>query len=343
MNNLQTKREIYNCLRSLPDVRESGQQLIMRCFLCGDSKKNKNKKRLGIKFDLSNPDEPILYHCFNCNRSGVFSNSMLKQLDINYRELDVALRSMNNSLLKDDGKKVNKYKVTKEIKVELPPLYKTDNNIQKLRYLYNRIGYRIPIEDFENLKLVLNLQDFLRTNNIKPTNNYVQTLSNDYVGFLSKNNEYMICRDITNTHRMRYVKYNIFNVYDNINSFYSIKGSLDLLSEDDIHISIAEGPFDILSLQYNVFNGGLPNNICIAACNSSFIDPIKYYMKKGVVGSNVKIDCYQDNDDKTDFKRLKKETVPYILKPENFSVYYNQLSKDFGVPKESILIDKLKI
>ncbi len=344
-SNQETKRIIYNALKDNPEVKvSSSMQLETKCFLCGDSKKNPNKKRLGIKCNFNDPDEPVLFNCFNCGAHGIFTVDMLHQMNIVDKELDSALRHMNNNILKDDGtKRVNKYKNTKEVQVDFAPLYKKDTTVSKIKYLYNRVGYQIPIEDFNRLKIIFDLIDFLKVNKVNPNNEYVNILSKDYIGFLSVNNEYIIFRDITDKHKMRYVKYNIFNVFDNTNSFYAIKNSVDLLTEGDINISIAEGAFDIIGLYCNIFNRDITNNICIASCNGSFSAPIRHYIGKGIVGSNVKINCYQDNDTKLNFKKIREEFKPYIMKSSNFSVYYNSLYKDFGVPKEKILIDKLMI
>ena len=336
---------IYNTLKDMPGVvATSSIQLETRCFLCGDSKKNPNKKRLGIKADFNNPDEPIVFQCFNCGATGVFTVDMLKQMGIDDKESTRALRHMNTEILKDDGtKRVNKYKNTKEVQIEFPPLYKKDSVLEKIKYLYDRVGYKIPIEDFEKLKIVFDLGDFLKQNKINPINDYTNLLIRDYIGFLSVNNEYIIFRDITNKNKMRYIKYNIFGVLDNTNSFYAIKNSVDLLSPEDIHICISEGTFDMVSLYCNVFDRDIRNKICIASCNGSFIVPIKHYISKGLVGSNIKIDCYQDNDTKINFKNMRKELKPYIVYNDNFSVMYNTLYKDFGVPKDKILMDRLNI
>ena len=83
MVNDMNKQEIFDILKATPGVvATSDVQLITRCFLCGDSAKNKNKKRLGIKIDVHNPSEPILYHCFNCNAYGVLTPEMLNQMGV---------------------------------------------------------------------------------------------------------------------------------------------------------------------------------------------------------------------------------------------------------------------
>ena len=339
------KVQIFNYIKGLPGVIEQSPiQLRCKCFLCGDSKKNPNKKRLGIKCDPSDPKEPILYNCFNCFRSGVFDVDMLHQMEGYDSEVESSLRKLNKEALSDDGKRYNKYKNSKEIQVQIPPIYNNEKTMRKVKYVYQERGFRIPLEDLEGLKIIWNLSDFLRINDIDPIDNqYIPVLDRDYVGFLSVYNEYIIFRDITNKHSMRYVKYNIFGVYDNSHAFYRMTNKVNLLSTDDIHIVVTEGTFDLLGVRYHILNNQIENKLFLASCNGSFTDTIMHYIKKGFVGENIFIDCYQDNDTRLKFKYVRKEMTPYIMSSNNFNVYYNIKSKDFGVPRENILVDKLNI
>lgn len=337
-----TKLEIFNYIKSLPNVIEqSSVQLRTKCFLCGDSKKNPYKKRLGIKCDPFKPEEPILYQCFNCFRKGVFTPEMLHQMEGYNHDIDIALRDINKKALSVDGKSYNKYKNTTEIKVKIPPMMNNEKTIRKVKYVYKERGFRIPIEDLEGLKIVWNLYDFLNLNNIRPTNDLAYILDRDYVGFLSAYNEYIIFRDITNNNKMRYIKYNIFDVVDNSHAFYRMNNKVNLLSEDDIHIIVTEGTFDLLGVRYHILDNQIENKLFVASCNGSFIDTIMHYINKGFVGENIIIDCYQDNDTRLNFNKIKQQLLPYILNSNNFNVYYNILSKDFGVTKDKILVDRI--
>lgn len=333
------KFEMYNILKSLPNSSPSGMWVNMRCFLCGDSVKNPNKKRLGILVDYNQPNEPVTYNCFNCGESGLLTPSMLREMGIDNPDFEASIRALNRNASSDDGKKVSKYKNNKEIQTKFPPLINKPQVIDKIKYLYQRIGYKIPMEDFESNKLVFSLKDFLYVNNIPPINDQVNILDNDYIGFLSTNNEYIIFRDITERHKMRYVKYNIYGVFDNTNSYYSVRNQLDLLTEDDIEICVAEGTFDIMGIRYNVLNNDMRNKVLLASCTATFENVLKRYIAKGLVGSNIKISCYIDNGSILDYKELRKIMKPYIITDKNFTVYYNTLSKDFGVPKSHICRD----
>ena len=335
------KQEIYDIIKSLPGVDGHGGQLRMRCFLCGDSKKSLSKKRLGIKIDINNPTEPILYNCFNCGEHGVVTTDMLCDMGLT-REVASDIYQFNRGAVKrDNSSKVNRYKNDKPIPVIIPPPTKCNKTINKIKYLYNRIGYRIPIQDFDKIKVVFNLFDFLNANNIVIPNDYFsKILDRDYIGFLSINNEYIIFRDTTNKNKARYFKYNIFGIYDNSNSFYRIKNKIDLLTQDTIEIKIAEGIFDILSVMYNLDDANDTNRVYIATCNSNFMNPILHHINKGLVGDNISVKIYQDNDTIVNFSKLKNKINVYI---GDMHVYSNKLSKDFGVPMKDIDIDEVII
>ena len=334
-------QELFELLASAPDTRVvNEQQIATRCFLCGDSTKNQYKKRLYIYLDPTNPRDYPTYHCFNCFESGIFTSDMLHQMGIDSKDAGTYLRTLYKASKNDDGSRVYKNHNRKDIDVKLPPLVGDEKTLSKIKYLYNRIGYRIPREDFNRLKIVFNLKEFLDYNNIKPNNQLVDILDRDYIGFLSVRNEYIILRDITNLNKFRYVKYNIFNIRNDAQSFYVSRASIDPLTNEDIHIIVTEGTFDTLGVMYNVLDGDIDNKIFISTCDGTFMQPILSFMRKGLVGNNIYIDAYIDNDTRMDLKKIKNELKLFT---PNFTVYYNRLSKDFGVPRDQIDRDILII
>ena len=217
------KHEIFMELSRLNNVEsKNNMQFVTRCVLCGDSAKNPNKKRLGIKCDYTNPTEPILYHCFNCGESGILTSQMMRDIGVDNEDLIRSVKQVNAKAIHSEGNtKVNKYKNNKTIKVEIPPLTNNPIHLTKAKYLVERIGRpnSMKIDSLPKLKIVWSLKDFLSVNGVSPKNQYTDILDRDYIGFLSARNEYIIFRDTTNKHKMRYVKYNVFGVYDNSNAF----------------------------------------------------------------------------------------------------------------------------
>ena len=62
---------------------------------------------------------------------------------------------------------------------------------EKLNYISNRLGKKFIKEEFENMKVITSLYDFLAMNRIKdrPFENYVlNMLQRDYVGFMTNGN-----------------------------------------------------------------------------------------------------------------------------------------------------------
>lgn len=336
------KIELQRYFQSLyPAIKGDPPQFRTRCVLCGDSKKDPNKMRLGIKIDETNPEEPIWYHCFNCNRAGVLTNRMLKAIT-GAQQLKTSVDGINHSILKSSGNiKVNRYRNTKVINVKIPGLYPKD--INKAKYVFERLGRIIDPEEYTGIKIIWSLYDFLSMNHLKSTSKMDWLLDRDYVGFLSTNNDFISFRDITNKNKFRWYKYNVFNMLDNSASFYSIPGRLELFTQEDIHIQIAEGPFDILSILYNINNNDRNNKLYISSTDGEFYTPLLHYFEKGIVGSNIFVDVYKDNvkdgDDEPDYEKLKTDLKPYVMSTKNIHIYYNAYEgeKDFGVPLSKIM------
>lgn len=313
-----------------------------RCVLCGDSNKDPNKKRLYILCDPGD-NSFVQYMCFNCGESGVLSADMLTQIIGDDPEMVQLLRRINKYANFDSNNiKVNKYKNTKEIAVEIPEPKKTNETIRKIQYLNKRIGYRIPLEDYQRLKFVFDLGEFLYVNRIPIPEKYkglIEQFRSDYVGVLSTKNEYVILRDITGKHtgKFRYVKYNLYGMKTNAYAFYNINNAVNTLSREPIRIVAAEGPMDILSIVYNIYGGIQRDIVFLSTNNGTFYTPLMYYLNKGLVGSNIYIEIYRDADSIINYTKLKNQIHPFT---KNFSVYRNTIGKDFGVPKDQFQIEK---
>ncbi len=338
------KEELFSILRNHRGCHDVGDGRIRtRCILCGDSKKDPHKMRLNIKCDPHNPTEPVMFICFNCGESGILTTDMLAAILGGENELEMELlRRINKTARRSDkGLRVNKYKGSKVRQVIIPPPRKQMNTVRKIQYMNKRIGVTIPLEDYQKLKLIFSLQEFLVTNQLglNPKYEYIANkLENDYLGWLSVDNEYIIFRDITGNHKERYVKYKIDKLVDsNIHSFYGISNQVNVISQNPIHIIATEGPFDILSVVYNMYGKIVPDCIFLSVNHGLFLTPILYYLNKGIVGSNIYIDIYRDSDSVVNYTELKNDLKIYT---RNFTVYRNVIGKDFGVPKDQYQIER---
>lgn len=339
------KEELRRYLINLyPAVKESGEHNFRtRCVLCGDSKKDPNKMRLGIKVDPDNIEEPIWFNCFNCGSSGILTNEMLRLITGN-AHVTCSVDGINKQISNNNGNtKHNRFKNERVIQVTIPNLRNHPKYIRKAKYIFDRLGTKIHPEEFPSLKLIWSLKDFLNCNCIPPNKEFdINSLDEDYMGYLSVNNDFILFRDITDNHRFRHVKYNIFHFLDNTQCFYQIPTKIDLMTTDDIHVKIAEGPMDILSIFLNLTDSNRFNTIYLAASNGGFYTPLLHYFKKGVVGSNIHIDLYRDNDSKTNFKLLQKRLKPYVMDTHHIQGFYNayENEKDFGVPLSRIQLEQ---
>lgn len=344
MNTSESKIQLWELLSALPNVDvKTNYDLSTRCVLCGDSKKDPNKKRLYIKIDPSNDDEPILYHCFNCNQSGVVHSDMIEAIvsdgglgGITAKSIASTVKKINRSSSENSGSlKVNRYRRLVTIPVRFPEWnMKSDEKMERMWYIFHRIGKSFDIKDHSH-KIIWSLFDFLQENGFEPhgRQDNLITLDRDYVGFLSVHNDFIMMRDTTGKHKYRWVKYNILNQHSQSGSYYAMSNQIDVLSRDDIHLIVAEGPLDILSIRYNLYDNRMNNFIYLACCNGSFTEPILYYINKGLVGKNVKIDIYIDSDTRYDFHQLLQQLKPFKVEVQ---LWQNMKQKDFGYPLEEL-------
>ncbi|MCM1221250.1 MAG: hypothetical protein NC548_42900 [Lachnospiraceae bacterium] len=338
--------ELYNKFRSLPNVVEKDDYwFATRCVLCGDSTKNPTKKRLYIHLDPTNATEPIGYKCFNCMAHGVVTSDMLRKIGMSDNAYTVALKEINAQAVRLSGtQKTNKYRKMKTLPLELPEPYKDEIILKKIHYLYKeRLGYMIPLDELKKLKIVWKLTDLLKLNHLeinRTWHNFIQDLDNDYIGFLSVRNEYIIFRDITNKHEMRYIKYGIMKGMENASSYYAIDNTVPILSREPIDIIVAEGTFDIIGILYHLYNGDTTNRKFVSTSEGDFENPIMYHINQGLIGENINVLCYVDNDTVADYERLKKRLKPYI---GSISFFHNTKFKDFGVSKDNIEVEPFNI
>lgn len=325
-------------IREFADV--SAIRVKTQCRLCGDSKKDANKKRFYILCDPID-NEPVKYICFNCGAYGMLTADMLADIVGPDAEEITLLKRINKTALHDSGNtRVNRYRNDRVIPVVIPPPRKTDSTIRKIRYMNNRIGHSIPIEDYQQLKLVFSMAEFLQVNKISVPEKYkglIPLYDRDYIGWLSVKNEYLVMRDITGKNKFRYVKYNLFGMEDNAHSFYTVGNGVNTISQENIDIVVAEGPFDILSVIYNLYGEIKRDCVFMSTNHGQFYHPLLYYFNKGLVGSNVYVDIYRDSDSIVDYGMLKGQLKIYT---KNYRVFRNRLGKDFGVPKDKFELEE---
>lgn len=343
MSNRDIKIKLINSLlsRNVFIRKVNDVEYQTRCPYCGDTQKNFNDGHLYIKIN-PNDNLPVVYNCFKCPAHGILKYNDLELLGIEDVSFKQDLQNLNKS---SDKFSSYDYQV-KDLFFE----YKIPEvrGIKKIVYIEDRLGIRLNNNDLKNIKVITSLRDFLLLNNInyvtcKP--NFAKLLDRDYVGFLNNNNSYILFRDITDSNKISWFKYPITNESKGQRNFYSISSEIDLYTQDKITINLSEGIMDCLSIAYNIHENKLDNSLNVAICGKFYVNVIKYLIGMGFIGDNICMNIYSDNDHTydTSIEYYRKVFERFSFLFGELNVYYNMMSKDCGVPKDKILLQKYKI
>lgn len=341
MTEHELKQSIEYRLLQLPYAhRINPNQIALRCQFCGDSRKDPRKTRLYVQTNVNN-DKPMLYNCFNCGENGILTPSVLRTLEINDLQLNSNLITYNKGIKKKFNKIYNVKDNRFNYKVPIGRKGTTDEI--KKKYLEDRLGLSFTFEELQRLKIVFSLEQLLSLNGIDTVTvnkNRANLLNDDYIGFLSVRNEFVVFRDITNRNKMRYDKYTIIPNIDNTRKFYTIPNKIDIMTNEPIHINLAEGTFDILGVYYHIKNQKIKNQVYAAVCGSAYTSVIKYFISLGLVGDNIIVNIFSDSDkDEYWYTKTIKELSPFV---NSINIFYNTKSKDYGVHKDDIDLVKSK-
>lgn len=344
MNPKQLKQEVRELLLSQEPHQDNGDEVVIRCPVCGDSIKSDTSTHFHIKTDLDDDSMPLIYHCFRCDTAGVLNADIMRDIGIYDLTLNSSVKAYNKQALKSlERRGFTKY--AGKVDINLPYPQNLDLAEKKRAYISERLGLSLSIQELVSLKVCFNFADFLRTNEISTLNvskPILNKLHNNYVGFISTNNDFIQFRDITGQEeRYRYYNYDVYKTIDRSRNFYSVPNKIDLMATEDIHIVLAEGIFDILGVFYHVFDNKLDNMIYSAVCGCGFASVIKYYLRKGLTGKNIHITIFSDMDKTPEFySHIFEEVIDWV---GSITLCYNAKSKDCGVPKTSIEIITKKI
>ena len=327
-----------------PDYKESGnkKEFMINCPLC--AKEGKPDHGYHMYISLGYDDKPPMYNCFkNYNHRGILTKSFLEQNSQYPQYMDTGILSQvakRNSALSDLGR----YRQIRQGKYEFyTPLSNSEIKTNtKLGYINKRLGCNLSLIDLQSLKVILNLKDFLIYNNITKLSRSqytVELLDQYFIGFLTNNNSTIILRNLVKERNKlpevvqdRYIKYSIIEG-GGFSGYYTIPSTVDIYKP--VHIHIAEGPFDILSVFINLYGMNNVQNIYSSIGGNSYLNAMKYYILEcGIV--NPIFHLYIDNDIPNHFL----EQIKRVIKPLNLQVYIHMniapSEKDFGVSIERI-------
>lgn len=339
----EMKENIIAALNTLDvcNSYKSGTQYMIRCFSCGDSK-DPTHGHLSIHIDTSD-NEQMQCRCFKCPYTGMVTPAFLDEVGV---DIDNETRE-TLALFNKRSFRTNKHTETKK-RLIIPEMSEKDllmTGNAKLEYLADRMGVGVDkIRKYqEYFQIILNPMVFISANGIKyiPNVSYkqLQLFNYNYIGFLSANHNVITFRRITEDENLeRYMNVVINPKIQNSNTFFRLPVTFDLLYTHEMHIRVAEGIMDILSIYLNVMNEETENNIYFGCSGFRFISVIKYLITNGV-NTDVILHIYSDND-KTDddhrqYLRNNKKFLPWIKK---IFIHRNNYKgeKDFGVPKANI-------
>lgn len=353
MTNQQIKEDFIQALFNRVGIytrRVNDTEFRTRCPFCGDSAKNQNTGHFYIHVNTED-NYPIQYHCFLCEEGGVLQPSALQLLDIDDPSLKSGFMTLNKTSTKLDRKgMINEVQMT-TFDYKLPEI----KFGPKTKYIEDRLGLKgLSKEEFKKMKVITSLRDFCVLNKIKKltcSNQIAFKLEENYVGFLTYGNSHILFRDITNKEELRWVKYPITSESSVNRIFYSMDSEIDLFTEDEITINLAEGVLDILSANYNLgYSGSNVLNLCVSG--KYYDSLILFLVSLGFVGSNITINIFADNDQSFNKKNKNSTTtIEYYQKIlKNYkhlfgkiNVWYNLMSKDIGVSRDKIKLKKYQI
>lgn len=335
--------ELFNTRSYIKQVNDSEYRT--RCEFCGDSEKNPNTGHMYIKI---NPEDnfPMVYHCFKCESSGIVDSEFLSTMDLGDSNMKSSVAGLNktsdklrsHNFINGDTNIVFDYKL---------PEFKRG---PKTKYVEDRLGRKISDDEFKQLKVITSFRDFLILNEIKELlldTNSSMRLEDHYVGFLSFGASHILFRDITGKEKYRWIKYPITNESKQCRLFYSMESVIDIFTKEKIKINLAEGVLDIASCALNLENNH-SNCLNIAVCGKHYTSILNRLMLMGLVGDNIELNIYADNDETFNRGNNNPTTVKYFEKVLDkyrhlygrVNIYYNILEKDIGVPKERISLRK---
>lgn len=340
---------LYNILKknlSVCKLTTSKDETIIRCPFCGDSQKNFKDAHLYI-----NNLPPFKFYCQKCNTSGIANSELLSNVNIFDNDLNKYLKESKSEYLKKINVKYGgsflSYFNNNE-KILVPNSYE-EKELEKLSYIENRLGISInDEEDIRRYKIILNIEDFYRNNdidlNLPNIKNKIKDLENNFVGFLLNDNNMITFRRIyqpKTEEEDRYYNHKIFQ--DTIftsRKFFTIGNELDL-SNDIININMTEGIFDIIGVFNHIYNGKINSNDVFVSCNGKSYNFVLNYLKSLSV-LNCNINIYSDNDVPiSKFQSMKKYNK--LMKYNGINLFYNKLEKDFGIKKERIKLIKREV
>ena len=319
------------------------KEINCRCFYCADSS---NMRKGHFYISVPSEDEPSYFYCQKCHAKGIVTNDKLIEWGLFDSSIGVELTKYNAKVLSIPKNKKFLDNIIYNIKND----HISDDKLTryKLKYINDRLGTELSYQDCIDNKIVLNLKDLISRNKLEVTRhpNIVEQLDANFLGFLSFDNAFINMRNlginkVYESIDKRYINYNVFDKYDNTLKFYVLPVNLNLFDTSPVRLHLAEGPFDILSIKYNLV-GPSNKDIFVSVGGSSYKGCIRHFVTKmGLY--NLEVHIYRDNDQ----SMSQMYSIANLLEYFNIPVYvHNNIypgEKDYGVTRDRIKDNIIRI
>lgn len=315
--------------------------LFCRCPFCGDSRRSQKKARFSIKDEF-----PCLFYCFRCHEKGVLNRYTLQLLNIPeniIREFTRLHKHYKPSEAQLEAHRVEKLKFHPKQQVSISKPRNKDK--EKLEYLNQRLDTKFTLDDLNRYKIVFSLYDFLNENGIKQCNLPQgwdwEAFDEDHVGFLSRDNQYIIFRDITNTYPSRYFNYKIYKDSSTAKKLYSFNNQVADRKKERFNFVISEGILDLIQASRVL---DFPNDsFYFAVCGSNYNTLLNQLIQAKLFPFNLYL--ILDNDKQQEVKEQFSSNPWFYDISNNVYTLVNEYlkEKDFGVPANKIKEKRLKV
>lgn len=329
------QEQFFATLLTLPYAKPTGSktEVAVRCPYCEDSlKSNRPHFYIGLR------DDKIMCHCKKCPATGMVTADTLTRLgihDIGLVEFVKSVNKSSSSIVRING---GSARDGNNVSIKYPDILSSRDSA-KIDYISNRTGINFSdIENIKSYKVILNLKEFLKFNGFIPNglDDYVDELSNNFVGFMSQNKNTISLRN-TGSKKIDH-RYQVYKIDKNKRSpsIYVPPCNIDPMTPRP-KIVLAEGSFDTICVKQQFYPKDSVDTIFGASGSIAMYKAALLYLVKasGFVGADVHI--YSDVDNRKRgyepiLSKLRNETLADVLKNFDFQVFFNDDAeqKDFG-------------
>lgn len=305
-------------LRVEPKITSTN--IITRCPFCWDDhqKRGKDHRHLYISLEV-----PI----FNCFQSGCPAKGTISKLIKSLEGSDYSHKFVNEDKLEEyKKKKVEETRQRPEKKELYFPKIDVDRFPGKEFYLRKRLKFSNIINIHNIDGLVFDVDTFLQKNNVEidfKLSKMKDFLHRNFIGFATRNRNYVIFRNIDDKSQFRYYKLRLYN--SNMMDYYCIK--FNHTHKSNVVI-LAEGIFDIFG-EYIFDSIGYRQDCRVYASAQS--DKFQSVLKSVIFDEQIfkpDVKILSDNNMDLNFYKKIKKFNSHIL--NTITVYYNKCGKDFG-------------